>query len=234
MKKIIWTYEKCKEEASKYSSRNEFREGDYKAYQAAWKNGWLDEFYGEKFFWTYKRCKEEAQKYSSRSEFSRGNSNAYKAALRNHWLDEWFKERFVWTYEKCREEAQKYSSRGEFSRGNQSAYNAARKNNWLDFLFKENNSTNYYIYSYEFSAEKAVYVGRTVLPPKRDIEHRVMSNDIITIFAKNHNTPIPKMKILEEGISTKEGNIKEDEWLKKYKESGWTILNITKNGSLTK
>ena len=77
MKKIIWTYKTCKEEAKKYSSRNEFREGDYKAYQAAWKNGWLDEFYGESKkkepgYWTKEKCKEEAMKYSSRYEFNNG------------------------------------------------------------------------------------------------------------------------------------------------------------------
>lgn len=40
-----WTYEHCYEETKKYKSRGEFRNNAGSAYNAALKNGWLDEFF---------------------------------------------------------------------------------------------------------------------------------------------------------------------------------------------
>jgi isopentenyldiphosphate isomerase len=89
-----WTKERCREEALKYNSRNEFQKNSKSAYKASLKNGWLDEICGhmdelrkQKGHWTKERCQEEALKYNSRSEFKK-NSPAYSASLRNGWLDE--------------------------------------------------------------------------------------------------------------------------------------------------
>jgi predicted GIY-YIG superfamily endonuclease len=38
-----WTYEKCKNEASKYESRSEFQKRNYNVYRRAYDNGWLNE-----------------------------------------------------------------------------------------------------------------------------------------------------------------------------------------------
>jgi hypothetical protein len=40
-----WSYEKCKEESKKYKTQTEFCKGCSGAYNAARKNGWLDEFF---------------------------------------------------------------------------------------------------------------------------------------------------------------------------------------------
>lgn len=40
-----WTYERCKDEASKYNRRLEFRKGNSGAYMRSYLNGWLDEFF---------------------------------------------------------------------------------------------------------------------------------------------------------------------------------------------
>ena len=40
-----WTHEKCKEEAKKYFSRKEFKKESSGAYDAAYRNKWLDEFF---------------------------------------------------------------------------------------------------------------------------------------------------------------------------------------------
>jgi hypothetical protein len=40
-----WTKERCKEEAKKYNTRNEFRKGSSGAYQKSIDKGWLDEFF---------------------------------------------------------------------------------------------------------------------------------------------------------------------------------------------
>ena len=40
-----WTKEKCRIEALKYKTRNEFFKESRSAYNSSWKNGWLDEFF---------------------------------------------------------------------------------------------------------------------------------------------------------------------------------------------
>ena len=40
-----WTKDRCKEEALKYKTKTEFRKNNSSAYQAAYRNGWLDEFF---------------------------------------------------------------------------------------------------------------------------------------------------------------------------------------------
>ena len=242
--RFIWTKEKCKEEAKKYSSRNKFRKGSGSAYNAARRNKWLDDYkwlINEKIKWTKERCKEEASKYSSRGEFEKENNSAYQVARKNKWLDDydWFiNGKIKWTYKTCKEEAKKYSSRKEFQKGNGSAYKVARRNKWLDEFYEEKHNLNdpHCIYSYEFITEsiKAVYVGITYMwrIKIRDNEHRTR-NDSVSSFAKKYNIPIPKIKILEEGITINLKN-KEEEWLnKKYRKEGdWIILNKIKGGGL--
>lgn len=41
--KNYWTFDKVKEEASKFLSRNEFNKLSKSAYLAAYRNGWLDD-----------------------------------------------------------------------------------------------------------------------------------------------------------------------------------------------
>lgn len=46
--KLYWDYERCKEEASKFESRNDFRKLSSSAYTSAIKRGWLDDFFSKK------------------------------------------------------------------------------------------------------------------------------------------------------------------------------------------
>ena len=227
----------CKEEAKKYSSRYEFLRGSNSAYFAAWRNKWLDDYswFKEVIKWTYEKCKEEAKKYSTKKEFREKSGSAYNVALKNKWLYDWFEKRFLWTKEKCYEEAEKYSTKIEFLNKNRGAYRAAQRNNWLDdydWLRKGTCSfKNDHIYSYEFTDLKAVYVGRTVQPSIRNKDHK-KRKDTVSSFAKEHNIPIPKMKILEKGITVNEGSVKEGMWLEKYEKEGWIILNKAKTGGI--
>ena len=141
-----WTLETCKEEALKYSSRNDFVKGCGSAYDKALKEGWLEEIFkhitpDKKHggYWTLETCKEAALSYSSRSEFAKGCGGGQKKARKEGWLDEicghmelGCKPGEYWTLEICKEEALKYSSRSEFAKGCSSAYNKARKEGWLD------------------------------------------------------------------------------------------------------
>jgi hypothetical protein len=91
-----WTYERCKEEAGKYKTKTEFNKGNGSAYNAAWENGWLNDFDFEekekpKGYWkNYEHCKEEAKKYKTKNQFKKGNESAYQATRINGWIDEFF------------------------------------------------------------------------------------------------------------------------------------------------
>ena len=143
MAKSKWNYDTCLEESRKYKSRSEFAKKCKGAYQAALKNGWLDDcnwFEEQRRSWDKKSCLEEARKYESRGEFSNKCRGAYQAARRNGWLDDcdWLENRQNWDKESCLEESRKYKSRGEFWKKCSGAYQAALRNGWLDdCTFKE-------------------------------------------------------------------------------------------------
>ena len=83
MAKSKWNYDTCLEEARKYKLRKEFSKKCVSAYDAARKNGWLDDYTWFKpklQSWNKESCLEEARKYKSRVEFQRKCSSAYRAA----------------------------------------------------------------------------------------------------------------------------------------------------------
>jgi len=162
--KLFWTYEKCKEEALKYSTRSEFKKKSASAYNSASRNGWVDSIclhmtcvFKPSVYWTYEKCKEEALKYSTRSEFQKKSASAYNSALRNGWLNDVCSHmKFVlkpsgyWTYEKCKEEALKYKNRKDFCLNSKGCYDASYKNGWLDdicshmkYIFRPNGYWTY-------------------------------------------------------------------------------------------
>lgn len=92
---IIWNFEKCRIEALKYMSRNDFRIKSNGAYDAAHKNGWLNEICEHMLikrkyrnYWNFENCKIEALKYNKNIDFIKGSSGAYDAAYNNGWLKE--------------------------------------------------------------------------------------------------------------------------------------------------
>lgn len=251
--KSYWNRENCFIEAKKYLSRSEFKQKCHLAYRCAVENGWLDDYYWfsrPNSKWNYQTCMEESKKYSSRSEFAAGSSGAYHVASKNKWLDEytWLPvdgrelkyEKSKWNFENCYKEAQKYKSRGEFAKKNNSAYNSARKHKWIDlFTWLKDERLDLVagkidlVYSYEFTNEKAVYVGRTLIKrhKERDKQH-LFKIDSVSSFAKEHDIPVPEMKILESGLTIEEGVRQEAWWIEKYREEGWTLLNKAKAGSI--
>lgn len=90
---LYWTKEKCQEEALIYEFRNEFRINANGAYDAAYRNGWLDLICSHmlihrknKNYWTFNKCLNEYLKYENKTKFARKSSGAYDAAHRNGWL----------------------------------------------------------------------------------------------------------------------------------------------------
>ncbi len=94
--KNYWTKKLCKEDAKKYNKRTQWIEHSSSAYNAAKKNGWLDECTAHMIivnkpngYWTLERCQEEALKFNKRGDWSRyGGNGSYLSARKNGWLDE--------------------------------------------------------------------------------------------------------------------------------------------------
>ena len=243
-----WTYERCYEEAQKYSSLKEFGEHANGALQYASKMSWLKDYtwFEKPFRWTKELVEKEARKYTSKYDFYNGSKNAYGAAVKYGWLDafDWFAEikkpNGYWTKTKCREEALKYTTKKEFLEGCPSAHAAAAKHGWLDeFVWLIDNRIDIIkdkidsVYVYIFEDTKAAYVGRTLMrrQKKRDNEHIFnQDSDSVARYAKKHHIPVPPMTILESNLTLEEGQAREDYWRRWYSEQGYTMLNRIATG----
>ena len=135
-------------------------------------------------------------------------------------------------HELCKSLASKCKTRSEFIKKYEGAYRISKKNGWVEefFPYKHNDATApiNYVYRFIFREENAVYVGRTLDLQREYAHHREPSS--VFRYAKEHNLIIPKWEILESGLTLRESRIKEDEYVKKYREEGYTIINIGKTG----
>ncbi len=91
--RLIWTKEKCQEEALKYRHRWEFGENCKSAYCSAIKYNWLDEICSHMEVikhpkYTKEECHQEALKYNTRTEFQNNSKGAYATSCKNNWIDE--------------------------------------------------------------------------------------------------------------------------------------------------
>lgn len=95
---LIWDYDKCKAEASKYNNKKDFIKFSKPAYQSAYLRNWLDDICKHMIeteqtlgYWNnYDRCKLESQKYCKRRDFARNSVTAYKYSRLNNWLLDFF------------------------------------------------------------------------------------------------------------------------------------------------
>ena len=91
--KIIWTKEKCAEEAMKYDNRRDFKIKSPYVYKISGKNKWLKDITSHMLekvkpscYWTKEKCLEEALKYKYRKNFQKNSSSAYVISYNNGWL----------------------------------------------------------------------------------------------------------------------------------------------------
>lgn len=139
--------------------------------------------------------------------------------------------------EKTFKESKKSSSRMEFYKNSHGAYTVAKKNGWLNEMFWLNRKDIYkdqvdVVYKYHFVNENAIYIGRTIYPELRDKQHKTRENDTVYKFSKENNIEIPKMEILEEGLTVLKGAKRENYWAEYYKNKGFTLINKQPCGSL--
>lgn len=87
-----WSKERCKKEASKYTTLKEFRENS-SCYRSMIKNGWKDEICKHLKqrikpydYWTLDRCKEVSKQYPTRTTFGKAHYTAYQICLKSNWI----------------------------------------------------------------------------------------------------------------------------------------------------
>ena len=193
-----------------------------------------------KIYWTKERCQEVSTTCKTRSEFKK-YKGAYESCRINGWLDdvcnhmlELKKVSGYWTKEKCSEESIKYNTKIDFQNYSPVAYKKSLKNKWIDdickHMIKIGDRKHKCIYSYEFS-DNSVYVGLTYNTTKRINGHE---NDINSCVYKHiEKTNIsPIFNQLTDYIDVDYAIKMEGEYVEKYKNDGWCILNKAKTGSI--
>ena len=135
----IWTKEKCMLSANKYQKRLDWHTHEQSAYQAARKNGWLDECCKHMqvliINWTKEKCVENAGKYKTVSEWIKSEKLAYGAAIRYGWLNECrahMPNNKVINKNLCLKIAKKHSTINDWINDSRKTYHMAWKYNWLD------------------------------------------------------------------------------------------------------
>ena len=141
-----WTKTACYQEALKYHSRGEFAECNGSAYEAARRNGWLDDYVWFEVqqkpagYWEdYDKCYKAASVCRTKTEFIQQFNRAYVVAKQNDWLKSftWFNTKRAahnkkWYHDSVIEEAKKYKTKTDFARDSHGAYKVAVKNKWLN------------------------------------------------------------------------------------------------------
>lgn len=193
------------------------------------------------FKWSKEKCREEALKYKNRGDYKKISSSSYEASRRNKWLDEIcehmlkaYEKSIIWTKEKCHKEALKYNHRIDFKNYSESAYNSSIRYKWLceicSHMTKKNSLIDRCIYAYEFD-DNHVYVGLTYDLDNRHYRH--MKDLTSSVFKHITEMNIFTLPIrLTDYLSVDKASILEGEYINKYKEDGWIILNKCKSGGI--
>ena len=211
----------------------------------------VEKHIGRKRDWTIEKCRGIALRYSVLRDFTNENPAAYAAAKNHGWLKgfSWLRDGRAsgitrskgspnhshpkYSNDQIIEAAKKYTKKVDFLHNDNALYHAALNRGlmpqftWLQSSAHLFDSINY-VYRYYFAEQNAVYVGRTIKPGERDFDHhreRGEESSAVLKFAQENGTTIPKMEILEKGLSGVESQIREDEYVQKYRAEGMRILN---------
>jgi predicted GIY-YIG superfamily endonuclease len=243
-----WTKKRCHEVALKCRLRGEFHKKHSSAYDAAYRNGWLDEICSHmkqiRIRWSERKCQDAANECKSRDEFYSKYPGAYKFAINNNILDKvtshltyLIKPANFWNFKKCTTAALSCKTRKEFSKKYPGAYSVCLKNNWIDELCAhmkpQGNRSKKFLYAFEFD-DNSVYVGLTYNIKKRLIEHTSTKKTAVKKHLEKTKANYNFVLLTNNPINVNEAIILEGKLISKYKREGWNILNIAKAGAVGK
>ena len=138
-----------------------------------------------------------------------------------------------WTYERCKDAALKCEYRSEMEKKSYIAYQKILKKGWLDLfshMKRLGNRCNRLVYVYEFD-DNHCYIGLTGNIERRNGDHikRDKDSSVYKYLVNNSNYKLVK---ISDYIDVENAILLEEQTLIKYKNNGWTILNIAKTGSV--
>ncbi len=250
----FWTKERVFEEARKYTTKHLFDRGCRGAYGAAERNGWFKEMTwfeqpnrNKPRVWSKDAVFELAKQFETKIAFRKANKGAYNVAWRNGWLEEmnWLDAsvREPYTKEEVLSIARQYITKIDFRRAVPNVYNIAQKKGWLEDVTwfvtsPKYDKHNYSIYVYTEEENKVAYVGLTVDKKRRHYNHstgydkggKVIKSPVYRYF-QTLGKSVPNPIYLEEKLTANEAREKEDEWVKIYRERGYSLLNKGKTGA---
>lgn len=140
-----------------------------------------------------------------------------------------------WTFNNCAIEALKYSTKKEFKEKSPSANTIAYKNGWMKLISTHmilyGSKYKRCVYSYEFIEDKCVYVGLTYNIVERQNGRDCRNTDQVTKYI-NRTGYFPIRKQLTDYIDVEIASKLEGEYVERYKNDGWNILNIKPTGGI--
>lgn len=153
-KRIIHTYESCKQIALKYNRRIDLAKGDIAVYHAIYRNGWNELFDHMVIeskpagYWDYEKCREAALQCRYKSEFKTKFPSAIIPAQKNGWYDEITSHmvkkplKRKYSRETAIEAAAQYKTRTEVLNNDAWLYRILGEHNLLDELYPTSQSVN--------------------------------------------------------------------------------------------
>lgn len=242
--------EQCRIAASKYQYISEFRENEPRMYSKAYGQHWLSEFFpnrkARKSKYTKEYCQSLASICRTRREFRDKFNTAYHVSYKNKWLDDLGLPDRKTTNRMAHRSisddevlicARKYDTISQFRHRDGKMYSVAVKRKmlgmftWLDYNPEITNGFYDNVYVYEFPQFKVAYVGRTVNPSLRDLNHR-KPGDVVYEYAIASGVEIPAPKYLYKKITLNEGRVQEGVVMEQYRDSGWKLLNRQRAGGI--
>ena len=250
----FWTKERVFKEARKYTTKHLFDIGCRGAYAAAEKNDWFGEMTwfeqpnrNRSRVWPKEIVFKLAKQFDTKIEFRKANKGAYNVAWRNGWLEEmdWLDAsvREPYTKAEVMSIARQFTTKIAFRKAVPNVYNCAQKKGWIEditwfVVSPKYDRHNYCIYVYTDEEDKVAYVGLTVDKKRRHYNHSTgydkggkVIKSAVFLYFQSIGKPVPCPRYLEERLTASEAREKEDEWVKKYKEMGYHLLNKGKTGA---
>jgi hypothetical protein len=139
---IKLTKEVCANEALKYNTKVEFKNGSGSICATATKHGWINDICQHMIeikkpnnYFSKEKCREISNNYNDLATFIKENVNCYTIMKRNNWLEELTshmidnmrKPNNYYSKEYCHEVALKYNTKTDFINNEPKVYDAARK-----------------------------------------------------------------------------------------------------------
>lgn len=195
----------------------------------------------KKKIFTFEECEKIAKKYDNRVDFHAKDRTCYEFSKKMGWYEKITehinrpipKHR---TFNEIKEAARQYKTRMEFKNKDMANYCFAVSHGWLDSVCSHmrvvGDKYKRCIYVYEFS-DGFCYIGLTYDINARHIQHSNGKNfSKVYEHSVRYNVEIPTPKQLTDYIDKDDAAKLEGEYLEKYKNDGWEIINVSKTGGL--